>query len=71
MYILVVCVPAAGRIASATARNRAGSLPMQALSEGGRARACGGRLQRRGPSLPCDTSATEAGAQGKDRAFPA
>ena len=71
MYIFVY-VPAAGRIASATARNRAGPLPMQAPSGGGRARACGGRLQRRGTSLLCDTSATiEAGAQGKDRAFPA
>ena len=70
MYIFVY-VPAAGRIASATARNRAGPLPMQSPSGGGRARACGGRLQRRGASLPCDTSAIEAGAQGKDRAFPA
>ena len=69
MYIFVY-VPAAGRIASATARNRAGPLLMQAPSEGGRARACGGRLQRRGTSLPCDTSAIEAGAQGKDRAYP-
>ncbi len=43
MYIFVY-VPAAGRIASATARNRAGPLPMQAPSGGGRARACGGRL---------------------------
>ncbi len=66
MYIFV-CVPAASRIASATARNRAGPLPMQSPSGGGRARACGGRLQRRGASLPCDTSAIEAGAQGKDR----
>ena len=40
MYIFVYYVPAAGRIASATARNRAGPLPMQAPSEGGRARAC-------------------------------
>jgi hypothetical protein len=32
---------------------------MQSTSGGGRARACGGRLQRRGPSLPCDTSAIE------------
>ena len=70
MYIFVY-VPAAGRIASATARNRAGPLPMQASSGGDRARACGGRLQRRGTSLPFDTSAIEAGAQGKDRAFPA
>ena len=59
MYIFVY-VPAAGRIASATARNRAGPFPMQAPSEGGRARACGGRLQRRGTSLLCDTSAIEA-----------
>ena len=71
MYIFVY-VPAAGRIASATARNRAGPLPMQAPSGGDRARACGGgRLQRRGTSLPCDTSAIVAGVQGKDRAFPA
>ena len=67
MYIFVY-VPAVGRIASATARNRAGPLPMQSPSGGGRARACGGRLQRRGASLPCDTSAIEAGAQGKDLA---
>ena len=71
MYIIFVCVPAVGRIASATARNRAGPLPMQSPSGGGRARACGGRLQRRGASLPCDTSAIEAGAQGKDRVFSA
>ena len=60
MYILFVYVPAASRIASATARKRAGHLPMQAPSGGGRARACGVRLQRRGTSLPCDTSAIEA-----------
>ena len=64
-------VPAVGRIASATARYRAGPLLMQSPSGGGRARACGGRLQRRGASLPCDTSAIEAGAQGKDRVFSA
>jgi hypothetical protein len=52
MYIFVY-VPAAGRIASATARNRAGLLPMQSPSRRGRARACGDRLQRRGASLPC------------------
>ena len=46
-----VYVPAAGRIASATAQNRSGPLPMQAPSGGGRARACSGRLQRRGTSL--------------------
>jgi hypothetical protein len=51
MYIFVY-VPAAGRIASAAARNRAGPLPMQAPRGGGRARACGGRLQRRGTSIP-------------------
>ncbi len=33
-----------------------------------RARRC--QLQRRGGSFPCGTSATEAGAQGQDRAFP-
>ena len=68
MYIFVY-VPAAGRIASATARNRAGPLPMQSPSGRGRARACGGRLQRSGASLPCDISAIKAGAQGKDRAL--
>ena len=70
MYIFVY-VPAAGRIASATARNRAGPLPMQSSSGKGRARACGGRLQRRGAFLPCNSFAIEEGAQGKDRAFPA
>ena len=74
MFIYIfVYVPAEGGIASAIARNRAGPLSMQALGGGGRARAraSGGRLQHRGTSLPCDTSAIEAGAQGKDRAFPA
>ena len=70
MYILVD-VPAAGRIASATARNRAGPLPMQSPSGKGRARACGGRLQQRGAFLPCNTFAIEAGVPKKDRAFPA
>jgi hypothetical protein len=55
-----VYAPAAGRTASAIARNRAGHLPMQAPSRGGQARACGGRLQRRGAFLPCDISAIEA-----------
>jgi hypothetical protein len=54
-----VYVPAAGRIASATARNRAGSLPMQALSGGGRARACGGRLQLKSNLLAVYLDAVE------------
>jgi hypothetical protein len=59
MYIFVH-VPGTGRIAFVTAWNRAGPLPMQVSNRGGRARACGGRLQRRGTSLPGDTSAIEA-----------
>ena len=63
-------VPATGRIAPATALNRLGPLPAHSPSGGAQVRARGGRLQRRSASFPCGTSATEAGAQGQDRAFP-
>ena len=68
-YIFVY-VPAAGCIASATARNRVGPLPMDSPSGGRLVRARRCQLQRRGGSFPCGTSAAEAGAQGQDRAFP-
>ena len=68
-YIFVY-VPVTGRITPATARNRLGLLPAHSPSGGGQVRARGGWLQRRSASFPCGTSATEAGAQGQDRAFP-
>ena len=68
-YIFVY-VPAAGCIAFATARNRVGPLPTHSPRGGHLVRARRGQLQRRGDTFPCGTSATEAGAQGQDRAFP-
>ena len=57
---IFVYVPAAGRIAPTTARNRVGPLLPQSASTGGPVRAHAGHLQLRGASWPCETSAIEA-----------
>ncbi len=56
MYIFM-CVPATGYTAPGIAQNRVGPLPAHSPSAGGRRRARGGHLQRRGASCPCSSPA--------------